>query len=238
MTFQQCDQVTPDPAYVGIAIKSTSQRHQRMHVGLLYRHSSGEVRFAHLAMHNDLRDDLLPIEPEFMWSDCAALSHPDALSEFVANFIEMCAQSKQIPYGPNPPEAALDEKGRYRSQDVREGLTCATYVSSVLHGAGFPVVELETWQGRPDDAEWWVPIQAYLNNAEPERAAELSEVTIGFRLRPDEVAVASTCRYPPLSFDNAVAQSQPLHQLLFPSLLPRTEVNASEISSQSSIGQI
>lgn len=238
MTFQHCGQVTPNPAYVGIAIKSTSQRHQRMHVGLLYRHSSGGIRFAHLAMHNNLCDDPLPLEPDFLWSDCEALSHADSLSEFVADFIEMCAQSKQIPYGPNPPEAAFDEKGRYRSRDVSEGLTCATYVSSVLHGAGFPVVQLETWQSRPDDAQWWSPIFDYLNVKEPARAAELKGISVGFRLRPDEVAVASTCAHPPISYDDALIQSRPLQQLLFPPPPPRAELNASEISPQSSISQI
>jgi hypothetical protein len=237
MTFQHCDSVVPNPNYVGIAIRSTSLGDRSMHVGLLYRHSNGNVKFAHLAFHNDLRDEPLPSGGNYLWAECEALAQDDSLSDFVANFIELCAQSKEIPYGPNPPASAFDSDGRYTPQSDREGLTCATYVSSVLHGAGFPVVQLQTWESRPDDAIWWSSMMGHLSRLAPERAAELADIAIEFRLRPDEVAVAATSIDPPLAYRDAVARSMPLQELLFPASADGTDPPAGVILSTEQIAQ-
>src|SRR5687768_8698576 len=102
MTFQHYERVAADPNYVGIAIRATPLGERSMHVGLLYRHSGGDVRFAHLAWHNDLRDESLPPGENYLWAECEWLTQDDSLSDFVANFIEVCAQTKEIPYGPKP----------------------------------------------------------------------------------------------------------------------------------------
>lgn len=220
MMFQQSDRVSANPSYVGIAIRATPLGERSMHVGLLYRHSSGNVKFAHLAWHNDLRDEPLPAGENYLWAECEALAVDDSLGDFIANFIEMCAISKEIPYGPNPPAAAFDSRGRYTPQSEREGLTCATFVSSVFSGAGFPVVQLGTWESRPDDAIWWTSMMGYLEKYSPKRAIELGDVAIEFRLRPDEVAVAAASIDPPLAYQDALARSMPLLELLFPAFSP------------------
>ncbi|MBB3656634.1 hypothetical protein FHX15_001862 [Rhizobium sp. BK650] len=237
MTFQHCDSVVANPNYVGIAIRSTPLGERSMHVGLLYRHSNGNVKFAHLAWHNDLHDEPLPSGENYLWAECEALAQDDSLSDFVASFIELCAQSKEIPYGPNPPASAFDSDGRYTPQSDREGLTCATYISSVLSGAGFPVVQLETWERRPDDAVWWSSMMGYLNKWAPERAAELADVAIEFRLRPDEVAVAATSIDPPLAYRDAAARSVPLQELLFPASTNGTDPAAGVALSSDAIAQ-
>ncbi|TPK84580.1 hypothetical protein FJ934_27505 [Mesorhizobium sp. B2-4-12] len=237
MTFQHCDRVAADPSYVGIAIRATPLGERSMHVGLLYRHSNGDVKFTHLAWHNDLRDETLPHGDNYLWAECACLTQDDSLSDFVANFIEMCAQSKEIPYGPNPPPTAFDLNGRYSPQNDRQGLTCATFISSVLLAAGFPVVRLGTWESRPDDSLWWSSMMKYIEKSAPERAAELDDVAIEFRLRPDEVAVAATSIDPPLSYQEALARSVPLQELLFPAVVAVTDSPVGVALPADSIGE-
>lgn len=215
--FQHSGEISADPTYVGIAIKATSVHTRGMHVGILYRSSADSVNFAHLAWHNDLRNEKLSSSGNYFWAECEWLNQDDSLSEFVANFVEMCVQSKEIPYGPNPPAAAFDSSGRYSPQSDREGLTCATFVSSVFDGAGLPVVDLTTWESRPDDAVWWNSMMEHLEDSVPERASELVGVAVDFRLRPDEVAVAATHVDRPLTYEDAVTLSLPVQRLLFPS---------------------
>ncbi|CAX25999.1 protein of unknown function; putative exported protein [Methylorubrum extorquens DM4] len=214
MTFRASAAFAMMPAnQVGVAIQVTSRRRGLMHVGLLYEDRQGKAHLAHLKRDDVAVSEPAPNDQGFFWDDCAWLSRPNlnALAETVALFIELCARTREIPYGPNPPPEAFDAQGRYVCTDRRYGLTCATYVSAVLAGAGYPVVKFDTWQGRPDDETWWEMAAGYLP---PARAEELEEVRIKFRLRPDEVAVAAAAEDRPLCFTQATDRSGPLRDIL------------------------
>lgn len=231
MNFQPAQSIPMAPKYlVGVAIRRTQGT--GMHVGLVYTHSSGEVRFAHLAWHNNLLNDPAPNHQPYLWADCEWLADPAvaSLAEFVTNFIEMSCRKKEIPYGHRAPARAFDAQGQYMSTDPQEGLTCATYISSVLKDGGFPVVDIGTWTTRPDDATWWANLEDALrgNPDTAARAAELSGISVDFRLRPDEIAVAAASNQVPLSFGQASAQAAPLNALLFP---PPARVAALNLSS-------
>lgn len=214
MTFRASSAVAMSPAnQVGVAIQVVSPRLGLLHVGLLYENRRGEVRLAHLKGDNRAADQAAPNDEGYHWDDCAWLARPELhpLADAVALFVELCAETREIPYGPNPPEGAFDEAGRYVCADRRLGLTCATYVAAVLAGAGYPVVRLDTWQPRPDDQSWWEGMVQYLGAA---RAEELEGVRVMVRLRPDEAAVSVAAADRPLCFPKASERSQALRALL------------------------
>ncbi|UHC14459.1 hypothetical protein LRS73_18090 [Methylobacterium currus] len=207
---------------VGIAIKATSQQHQSMHVGLIYERTSGGLYFVHLTGHNELEDEPAPNDLGYLWSDFAWLSDPEnnSLADIIANHIEMCARTREIPYGPNPPDQAFDFEGRYICKNRYLGLTCATFVSHVLADIGIKVVDLSTWESRPDDQDWWEFVSRYIDEA---RTQELEGVRVNYRLRPDEVATAVAGEKIPLVFNEAIIGSASLRSQLF----PKIEIDAS-----------
>lgn len=237
MTFTtNTDRPMRPTAYVGVAIRATNQTPQRMHVGILYLSTRNEVKFAHLAFHKDLRNDSLPLEDEYFWEDCRWLMQDgmDSVAQLIADFIEACVQTNEIPYGPNPPVDAFDAFGRYQPKNPREGLTCATFVSEIFSSVGFPVVELNTWRSRDEDNSWWHDIESLLKRSAPDRASELAGVQLSFRLRPDEVAVSATNVETPLQFDDAVRLSLDLQGILFPSS-QKTDAFPTAISESNAI---
>jgi len=209
MTFRQSSVFPIDPRHlVGIAIKAY-QGGRFMHVGLVYVRRSGEIYLAHLASHNEALDEPVPNDEGYFWDDCEWLADPelDSLRDLIANFVELCAVTKEIPYGPDPLGSGFDPQGRYIRTDVRAGLTCATYISAMFAGIGFPVVDLSTWISRPDDKTWWSAMTAMLGRQHPERTLELEGLEVGFRLRPNEVAVATASPDAPINFHQAVERS-------------------------------
>ncbi|WP_411903727.1 hypothetical protein [Methylorubrum thiocyanatum] len=194
---------------LGVAFRASGPSRRNMHVGILYALPGKAVHMAHLANHNDCRDEPAPNDSGYVWADCAWLAGPgmDDAATVASEYVAFCAKRKRIPYSPRAPKKPFTADGRFISHDPREGLTCATYIEAVFRGAGYPVVLLLTWQPRPDDAEWWDSLRPNLG---PERSAELADIEIEYRLKPNEVAVAAAAPDTPLDFTAAVERSSAL----------------------------
>ncbi|MGQ2985194.1 hypothetical protein [Flavobacterium sp.] len=95
----------------------------------------------------------------------------------------------------------------YAKGDI--GLTCATFILSILNSAGIILIDLESWKERATDFEWQTEILKYytsVNNATPEifRSELLSHYkdNLGcFRFKPEEVAAASSAEVMPSKMD-------------------------------------
>lgn len=218
MTFRSCGDTPVDLAHgVGIAICATDAARHLMHTGLIYRNAAGEQRFLHLAFHHDLRDEIAPVSSRYFWADCAWLALPDfeVVGDTLIAYIESVSEETEIAYGFDGSDVHFDGGGHYVSLDPAKGLTCATFIATVLESAGVPVVELTTWQPRADDEEWRAIIMEALQHEAPDRAAEVAQSPMEFRLRPDEIAGASTGVKLPLVFQEAIAAAQPIRAQLF-----------------------
>ncbi|MDH0133500.1 hypothetical protein N7381_09605 [Pseudomonas asiatica] len=92
------------------------------------------------------------------------------------------------------------------------GLTCATFVMSVLSVQEYPLFDESTWEVRPDDEDWHVKIIGYLRaSGVDEDHIKAQEKFIGqaYRYRPEEVAgSASDYSGLPVSFNTAVAAGE------------------------------
>ena len=219
MTFQSCGAVPVALAHdVGIAIRSTDAERRLMHVGLVYRDTEGDQRFIHLAFHYDLRDEPAPSSAAYLWADCNWLGAPEAdlKRDIITSFIESVREEAKVPYGFDASGTHFDGGGQFISLDPSKGLTCATFVASVFESAGFPVVDLATWEKRSDDEVWRAILMDVLQHHAPERAAQVAGSAMEFRLRPDEIAAASCGSDVPIPFPQAVAAAEPIRDVLFP----------------------
>ena len=199
---------------VGIAIREVTP--QQRHVGLLYRDSTSKrVVLLHLGWHFDLRREA-PLESD-LWVDPRIL--PRRLTQVAAycRLVWRANGKNSIPFGFAPPNDCLDaESGRYLRGPVGFGLTCASFVLAVFHGAGLVLAQYDTWPpDRPGDAEWRRSIVDALRTCRPPAKPEHidaveRDVGMTSRFRPEEVAAAATVTPTPVPFEIADGGGQKL----------------------------
>jgi len=114
-----------------------------------------------------------------------------------------------IPYSLSPPIDSLDpETGAYLLGPTRFGLTCASFVLAVFHGARLPLIDYPTWQtDRPGDREWQQRIIDQLEKcgAEAEHIENVRSEIGAVRYRPEDVAAGAALAPPPADFAVASA---------------------------------
>lgn len=161
----------------------------------------------HLAWHQRLMSNSLDDASPFYLAAHIALDQLNAKS--LAGILDNLADAAPaIPYGINWIGAlgSFDSEGRYTPPTESCGLTCATFVSEVLSGAGLDAVLPDTWQPRPDDVAWGEFICAQLERTRSVSRAHVENVRkhIGaLRLRPEEICGAGAVPHAswPLAFD-------------------------------------
>ena len=184
---------------VGVAI--TDHNGQR-HVGFLFKIDDDGPYLLHLAWHYILRcapegeDDGL--DESYMWADLAELE--DEPRRVVASFLSTIAERKPlIPYGLNAEGIEFDRRtGEIVSRPGGRGLTCATFLLSVMKTIGYDILDVSNWPTtRPGDAEWQGRILELLEPRAPEHADAVRRDLPCARFRPEEVTgAAATAGWP------------------------------------------
>jgi hypothetical protein len=142
----------------------------------------------HLAWHNDLRSG--PINNKYRCVPCEYFDS-DELDFFAEQASRLYMQNKDsgIPYGFTYTGASVFN-GDLRFFEVSgAGLTCATFLLGFFDAFGFQILDLESWEARPDDAEWQRNIYTDLEKElSPEQVESVKEsIGSAFRYRPEEV---------------------------------------------------
>lgn len=99
----------------------------------------------------------------------------------------------RIPYGVALPDDCFDAtSGAWLLGPTGRGLTCATFVIAVLKAAGFTLLDVLSWQARPEDEAWRQLIIAALrgNPSNRQQADHIEREGACSRFRPEEVAGA------------------------------------------------
>lgn len=202
-----------DVSYFGLVISGDARQR---HVGVLCNQGKNDIpSVIHLAFHFSLRLDP-PDSAEQFWVDC-----DDAFGEeeraFFSSWLMKVWEKNQgvIPYGLNYSNdvSLFGEDARYSDVSIGAGLTCATFVLSVLKSVGFPVVDIDTWTVRSDDVVWQNKILSYLERDRVENPLRYTNYPVedqnrhvgkAVRVRPEE-AVAAVHGYEgvPMPFDEA-----------------------------------
>jgi hypothetical protein len=200
-------------------IRSGPRQH---HVAFVYEGLDGAICLSHLASHRDFRGKDV-WNTRYYWTSVRSI---DALNRKVcSSWLTALANNSQetIGFGIDDSGCRFVDDGSGEVSYVciipGKGLTCATFVMSVLERLGFPLLARETWLSRPEDAEWQRQILDALRSAgrmTPDEV-ELASKDIGcIRFKPIEVAGAGALPHRPVEFAGAVAEAEAILAAIAP----------------------
>lgn len=165
------------------------------HAGIVVSNlTEKNLRILHLAGHysfkNDVCDNSYALIPNRNFSQ----GELDYLAEKALRLWEK--NGNKIAYGldfdgSDPFDLDLKFMG-----DEGRGLTCATFVLAFLRKCGFPILDVDSWEFRPEDEAFQELVyNSYVRRLSAEQADRM-KVSVGkaARFRPEEVA-ACFCRY-------------------------------------------
>jgi hypothetical protein len=191
---------------VAIAVVEPGQQH----IGILHEEEIlHEVRLAHLAWHNSLRNG--PPKDAYLWID------PPITTRRARQVAARCRQilranTRGLPYAFSPANDCFNSKtGDFLFGPSRAGLTCASFVLAVFDSAGIRLTDYAKWpKGRPGDVEWQQSIIRELqqDGASAEHIAFIRNEIGAVRYRPEDVAGCAAADQLPCSFDVAEILSQ------------------------------
>jgi hypothetical protein len=175
------------------------------HCGILYKLDGREARLCHFANHHVLRDDSAR-DTCYLWADAGL---DPANRRFVAAWVgNLHINKDNIPYGLDSAGCCFEvATGEFITPPIGKGLTCSTFITSVLRSLGFDVLKEDEWPQRPDDVAFGQKVVEMLVAADAnEDHIQAVKADIGAqRFRPEEVVGAVTLSTWPVAFADARA---------------------------------
>ena len=106
----------------------------------------------------------------------------------------------KIPYGIKFSKTKFTDNHELQLGEGEHGLTCATFVYSILLANGLQLVDLSTWKKRAQDEDWKNLIVSFLKKSikDSNHIENIEREEINFRLKPEEIAAASSIPLPEL----------------------------------------
>lgn len=199
-------------SYLGVAIAPFGSGN---HIGLLYK-LDDTVRLLHLAWHKRLQDHPAEEGERYLWAPFAFELEEQVALAGMASEVAANAQPNDFPYGFDCVFVAgvdmFDKAGNAVLYPVGKGLTCATFLFSLLKWWGYPTVDVKTWHQVAGDVEWQQQIISWLaQSGDPESLAQAEALAkdVGcVRLRPDQMA--GSCVIDPASWPIEFDEAQTL----------------------------
>jgi hypothetical protein len=177
------------------------------HCVILYKLDGRGPRFCHFANHHDLRDEIA--RDPYLWADAGL----DPINRrFVAAWVgNLYINKDNIPYGLDSGGCCFDlGTGEFIPPPIGKGLTCSTFITSVLRSLGFDVLKEDEWPERPEDVAFGQKIVDMLRGTHAnEDHIQAVRADIGARrFRPEEVVGAVTLSTWPVAFAEARAVAE------------------------------
>ena len=172
----------------------------RLHTGIAFRRRDDSIEILHLASHCKVR-----AAPTAGWSYAVPVLDVIDLVLLAAYCVMLDRERPLIPYGLKFEESSLDDDGRFTPGPNESGMTCSTFVLAIFEWATIPLLSRESWPSRPDDTEAQLKLVAYLRTTDATKEhIEAVEREVGcMRIRPEEVAAATTTEPRPIGFVDA-----------------------------------
>lgn len=159
------------------------------HCGMCFRNFDGVLKFVHLAMHHDLRHGDIP--PHYQIG--LVKRHPSILKHLAIICSLIVTADPMVPYGFDPSGVSFDPAtGAIRIEGDGKGLTCASFIISVLRSQGLQLLKEAEWS-EYDNFDWQMAmLNALKERASPEYFALASgQVGMMRRFTPQEVVGAA-----------------------------------------------
>jgi hypothetical protein len=201
----------------GVVICLTPQ--DRRHAGVVYKNDR-EWRILHLAWHECLRDEVMPLNEGYVWIDPEPAIPAERL-QTIAAFCRLVADRNSehgLPYAFSAPSNWFDPTtGAVQPSPENLGLTCASFVLAVFSAMSISLLNEQTWQARDSDKQWHEEIILLLERrASPEHIKRVRDSLPAIRFRPEEVAGAAASDPIPANFDVCIDMGAEILALLNP----------------------
>jgi hypothetical protein len=168
----------------------------------------------HLRWDHDLKNDQI-VDWHFdnyFWSGLPI--HPLRAKQVAQFCVEVYESNPDgIPYAFGDPFGAYDGGGKFNPANQRVGLTCSSFVVSLLEQIGVNIVDRRVWRRHGDDDQFFRWIIKALGGGYPNIPAARrpdhcqavrNQVAAGaVRYKPTEIAGAATAGFKPVSFFEA-----------------------------------
>lgn len=203
--FNELLDFTNDTQY-SIAILIAKTRYGNNHTGILTK-INDEIFFYHLAWHlqldcNEWNEILQNTDlPLKRWVKFTSLTSDPVVAEFrvpaIEKFLKLIYAKNQskIPYSLKFKDTLFTNQGDLELGENENGLTCATFVASFFNSVAIELADLNTWIDRePEDSNWKSFVIEMMNKTGVPYAhiAGVAKEEINFRLKPEEITVASS----------------------------------------------
>lgn len=205
----------PTTCDVSLAIKQDDLKH----IGFIYKDSDDNVLCCHLAWHLYLFNDDEDLDQYI----CGEIGLDPTNQKILSAYIESVAKNSygQVPYGVTYECPTFDYHGVYKPQPNQHGLTCATFVLSVLESFGHFILDKSSWIQRQEDIEWQSFIVGCLQTSRvpvPSEHIDLvrNDIGRGCRLKPIEVfssGIQEEKKWA-VSFEDAVSLAAEISELI------------------------
>lgn len=177
-----------------------------LHAGIAFQAEGKPPQVLHLAFHEACAAD----RSTSSW--CWVLwGHLDEINNNVLrNYCaHLAAVRPRLPYGFRFVESRLSAAFELSLGPGESGLTCSTFILAVLRVLGVDMVDVATWPPRADDRSSREAAVAFLRSPgrpvdHHHHAEQLLAEIDSPRIRPEEVAAASTLTFPPPAIFAAV----------------------------------
>ena len=192
---------------VAIEWPSSDQRH----VGFYFHPVNEPLQIIHLGWHGIF--EIKAPADEYAWVEISGVDPIilDNIADWIPQTLK--ANDGHLPYSIKPFDAdPFDEDGKVIPSLPGDGFTCATFLLWVFVHFHLPLIAVETWRDRKDDALWRQKIISALertkrrfNISDEHIAAQLPYVSHAARFRPEEIAgAAGAYNGQPMSFESTV----------------------------------
>ena len=186
------------------------------HIGIIYRvFESAPLKMLHLGWDHDLRDDPLDSghDKNYLWVKFAI--HPARAKQIAQKCVDVYMSNPGgIPYAFGNPSGAYDANHKFVTSNQTVGLTCASFVVSILEEIGIRLIDRREWGRHSDDKlffEWMVkalrgdfhPTPPAAKRVDHHVAVSKQIADGAVRYRPTEIVGAATGGYMPISFFEA-----------------------------------
>ncbi|MBF0307448.1 MAG: hypothetical protein HQL41_17585, partial [Alphaproteobacteria bacterium] len=155
----ECPMIGSGETFVAVLIQPSGRGY---HVGLVYRHGAMSDAIAVDFIGGPPHVGVFRGDPN---TYLASVIIPDphlraAVASTLGAFLELYRdekdKSRDVPYSVHmSKELHFDDLLRFTGNESNgDGMTCTTFVARLLQMSAYPIVDLSTWESRPDDAAW------------------------------------------------------------------------------------
>jgi hypothetical protein len=182
------------------------------HLGIAFHSAKDGVQVLHLRTHLQLFSETFDAS-RLCWVASPLDLPPKASAQVVSIIRGLAKRRPHIPYGLNflKSNGSFDPNGHYKAPKGSNGLTCATFVSTLFSDLRAPLIQPATWQPSDENRAWAEDVCKFLetHGVPEDHVAAVRGNVDGLRVRPEEVAVAAVVAGAdlPIDFTRATADA-------------------------------